>query len=458
MQKKSVTLYELNKTIQLEVNETFPGTFWITAEIGQLKENYSGHCYLELIEKNPLDETIIAKARAIIWSRKYHMLKSFFETTTGQEFREGLKILINAGIEFHEIYGYSLNILDLDPTYTIGDLEKQKQDTIRKLVEEGVIDMNKGLEISAVPQRIAVISSKTAAGYGDFGDQLEKNAYGYKIYYRLFPAIMQGDGAEDSIIKALERIYQYEGFFDLVAIIRGGGSKSDLQCFNRYWLAYYISQFPLPVITGIGHEQDETVTDLVAHTKLKTPTAVAEYIIDRLAQFDTQLDQLKSDFVHIVTAHTEQQQQKLELYGVNLSRIIKYTVNRNTERLNEYLIHSVKYTKKLLKSKLKDLFTTKTSLDNLISKRTTLEKYKLEVHAKNLRNKSRNFLMTRTKQLLYYKKSNDLLDPQHVLNRGFSMTTVNGRVIKNVEQVSMGDEITTRLKTGSLLSKITKKT
>jgi exodeoxyribonuclease VII large subunit len=268
-------LSELNGMVRQVLTEAFPTKLWVVAEISELKTQRSGHCYLVLIEKDTFTDKVVAQARATIWSYIYRILKPYFETTTGQVLIEGLKVLVQVTVEFHELYGYSLNIQDIDPTYTLGDLARRKTDIINKLTREGVIDMNKGLDFPLVPQRIAVISSETAAGYQDFTNHLNTNQGGYVFYTKLFSALMQGPQTEVSVIRALERIYEYEDLFDVVVIIRGGGSQFDLSCFDNYNIAFHVAQFPLPVITGIGHEKDNSVVDLVAHTRLKTPTAVA---------------------------------------------------------------------------------------------------------------------------------------------------------------------------------------
>jgi len=263
-----LTLSELNERIRDALLEAFPGMVWVIAEVSELKENRSGHCYLELVEKE--GNEIVARSRATIWSYTYRMLKPYFETTTGQLFTQGIKILVQASVEYHPAYGLSLNIKDIDPTYTVGDMALQRKEIIDRLQKEGVFDMNRELNLPLVPQKIAVISSATAAGYQDFMNQLESNEYGFVFYTRLFEAFMQGAEAVPSIIRALERIFQYEDFFDAVVIIRGGGATADLSSFDNYELAINITQFPLPVITGIGHEKDDTIIDLVAHTRLKT--------------------------------------------------------------------------------------------------------------------------------------------------------------------------------------------
>ena len=281
--KQKFTLFELNEQIKDTLCEAFPSTVWVVAEVSELKENRSGHCYLELVEK--VENEIIARSRATIWSYTYRMLKPYFETTTGQFFSHGIKVLVQVTVEYHPAFGLSLNIKDIDPTYTVGDMALQRKEIIARLQNEGIFDMNRELQLPLVPQKIAVISSKTAAGYQDFVHQLNSNAHGFIFYTQIFEAWMQGTGAVKSIIGALERIYQYEDFFDAVAIIRGGGATADLSCFDNYELAFNLVQFPLPVITGIGHEKDDTIIDLVAHTRMKTPTAVAEFFINGVERF-----------------------------------------------------------------------------------------------------------------------------------------------------------------------------
>ena len=261
--ENKLTLSELNERIKEVIEGAFPSSVWVIAEISELKENRNGHCYLELIEKQGTE--IVARSRATIWSYTYRMLKPYFETTTGQLFTQGIKILVQGAVEFHSAFGLSLNIKDIDPIYTVGDMAMQRKEIINRLQTEGVFEMNKELELPLVPQKIAVISSATAAGYQDFMNQMETNEFGFRFYTKLFQATMQGVEAVPSIIYALERIFQYEDFFDAVVIIRGGGATADLSSFDNYDLAFNITQFPLPVITGIGHEKDDTIIDLVAH-------------------------------------------------------------------------------------------------------------------------------------------------------------------------------------------------
>jgi exodeoxyribonuclease VII large subunit len=270
---EKLSLTELQLIIKDSLYMALPDMYWVIAEISEIKENYNGHCYLELIEKHPDEISIRSRVKAVIWSNRFRFLKSFFENSTGESLREGLKILIRVKIEYHEIYGLSLVINDIDPAFTLGEMALKRQQILKRLEEEGVLTMNKDLDFPVVPQRVAVISSRNAAGYTDFMKHLTGNSYGYVFYTYLIETPMQGNETEAGVIKALEKIAGNIEEFDLAVIIRGGGSQTDLSWFDNYNIAYYVTQFPLPVITGIGHEKDLSVTDIVAYRSLKTPTA-----------------------------------------------------------------------------------------------------------------------------------------------------------------------------------------
>lgn len=278
----SLSLVELNMLVRRSVRACLPDEYWVQAELSDVRSNYSGHCYLEFVQKDSKSNALVAKARGIIWNNVYSRLKPFFERETGQLFVSGIKVLVKVTVDFHELYGYSLTVVDIDPTYTLGDMARRRKEIISRLESEGILTLNKELELPVLAQRIAVISSATAAGYGDFCNQLEHNPYGFVFYPHLFQAVMQGDKVELSIIAALEKIYQTQEKWDVVVIIRGGGATSDLSGFDTYNLAAHCAQFPLPVLTGIGHERDDTVLDVVSHTRVKTPTAAAEFLINHL--------------------------------------------------------------------------------------------------------------------------------------------------------------------------------
>ena len=287
---RHITLRELQRQVKRRLDEAFELPVWVSAEISEIKVNYSGHCYLELVEKWGANGVPTAQARAMIWSSHYPRIAAGFERETGRKLGAGLQILCKALVTYHELYGFALQITDIDPAYTLGDMERQRQETIRRLQEEGVWEMNRQLAAPAGMQRIAVVSSAHAAGYRDFCKELEKSPYRFRL--TLFDAFVQGAEAENSIVEALGRIACRQEAFDAVALIRGGGSVSDLNCFNAYRLCAHVAQFPLPVLTGIGHDKDTSVADMVAFAALKTPTAVAGWLVDRLGELDGGLDYL----------------------------------------------------------------------------------------------------------------------------------------------------------------------
>ncbi|MBR1950869.1 MAG: exodeoxyribonuclease VII large subunit [Bacteroidales bacterium] len=282
--EEKMTLLQLQERIREGIEEAVPPVVWITAEIGELKMHSSGHCYLEFVSYREKGHAVAAKARGTIWSSTFRLLKPYFETTAGVALASGLNVLVKVQVSFSPIYGLSLNVLDIDPSFTVGELELKRQQTIARLKDEGCFDMNSSLQIPSLPRRIAIISSPTAAGYRDFMKQLHGNEGGFRFHTELFAAQMQGEEAPGSIVAALEEIASRESEFDAVAIIRGGGAAMDLVCFDDYTLAVNIAQFPLPVVTGIGHDHDFHIADMVAHTWLKTPTAAADFFVDAFMQ------------------------------------------------------------------------------------------------------------------------------------------------------------------------------
>ena len=283
MQDNRLTLRQLNLMVKDSIEMQLPDEYWVEAELAECRER-GGHCYLELIEKEDTTNTPVAKASAKCWRQTWQMIQPYFERTTGQALRTGMKVLLKVYAQFHEAYGFSWIVTDIDPTYTLGDMARKRQEIIRQLKEEGVFDLQRELCIPRFAKRIAVISAAGAAGYGDFCRQLEDNEYGFKFEVTLFPAIMQGEQVESSVVAALNKIYPSISDFDVVVIIRGGGATSDLSGFDTLALAENVAQFPIPIITGIGHDRDESILDMVANTHVKTPTAAAALLIDNLRQ------------------------------------------------------------------------------------------------------------------------------------------------------------------------------
>ncbi len=287
--REIITLTQLQERIRGALDEAIPGKYWLRAETGEVKVNSSGHCYLELIDKEREGGSISAKIQAVIWSSTYRMIKPYFETATGRALSKGITVLVLAQVQYSPVYGLSLVISDIDPSFTIGEQELIRQKTISRLKSEGMFGINSSLGVPSLPRRLAVISSEGAAGYRDFVKHLEENEYGFNFSITLFPAPMQGDGAPEGIIGALERAAEIPDSFDLLLILRGGGAAQDLVCFDDYNLAINIAHFPIPVITAIGHDHDHHIADMVSHTFLKTPTAAADYIIDLFAAEEQQL-------------------------------------------------------------------------------------------------------------------------------------------------------------------------
>ena len=405
--ERHITLFELNRLVREAIEDALPMEYWVEAELSECRES-RGHCYMELIQKDEQTATPIAKASAKCWANKWLTIRPYFERTTGQQLHAGMKVLLQVYPQFHEAYGFSWIVTDIDPTYTLGDMARKRQEIIQKLKAEGVFDLQKELQLPVFCQRIAVISSQTAAGYGDFCNQLADNPYGFKFETQLFPAIMQGEGIEQSIISALEQIYDMP--FDCVVIIRGGGATSDMSGFDTLALAENVANFPTPIITGIGHERDESILDMISHTRVKTPTAAAALLIDHLKGVLETIEGAQSMITHYV-------QQKLSIANSQLS-IISEAIPR---------LFSIVKTRQ--EAKIDALYTR---LPMLIERRFTSERHRLQLMDEKLK----------------------ALDPTLLLARGYSITMHNGRAVKDASQLPPGAEIETRLAKGTIHSVI----
>lgn len=413
MNQHPFSLLELNALVKRSLEQCLPDEYWVQAELSDVRSNTTGHCYLELIQKDPRSNNLIAKARGNIWNNVYRLLKPYFEEATGQLFTSGIKVLIKVTVQFHELYGYSLTVQDIDPTYTLGDMARRRREILLQLAQEGVLTLNKELELPELPQRIAVISSATAAGYGDFCHQLQNNPYRFFFYTELFPALMQGSQVEESVLVALDRINARIADFDMVVIIRGGGATSDLSGFDTYLLAASCAQFPLPIITGIGHERDETVLDSVAHTRVKTPTAAAELLINLMHETAVRLADLATQLEQRTLARLEFERRKLSTsqsrisssVGLCLSdaRYALLTVGKELKRASIALLSHQKHRLELLQQRVSDA------------------------------------------------------SPDKLLSRGYSITLKEGKVVTDSSQLRAGDELTTRLYKGEVTSIINHK-
>mgnify|MGYP006285933701 CR=1 FL=1 len=457
MVEQRITLLELNRYVREGIKNYLPSTYWVIAEVSEIKINRRGHCYLDLVEKDELEERIIAKARAIIWAYTFRMLQPYFKTTTGKELSAGLKILVNVSAEFHELYGYSLFVHDIEPSYTLGELARQKQETIKRLEEEGIFNMNKDLPFPLVPQKIAIISSQTAAGYNDFIEQLQGNPYGYTFYTKLFPAFMQGDEVKSSIIRCLEKIYEHEDFFDVIAIIRGGGAQADLSYFDQFELAANIAQFPIPVITGIGHEKDESVVDLIAHQKLKTPTAVADFIVNKTFEFEQELFKKRDRFVEFVQDFIKNKQNYLDQTSYKLVPLANTTLERARNKLSLIYGRLNNATGILIQNRKKELSTYRQTIGSLAVSLIKQHRHALHFKQQNLVHYVKKYITDQKRHVQNLDKAINYLDPKNILKRGFSITQKDKKVIKDSRSLKHGDTIQTYFYRGTVKSTVEKK-
>lgn len=382
---KQYTLSELCQAIEQVLQFELGDTYWVRAEIASLTER--GHCYMELVEKAK-NNTVAAKVRATCWQQVYHLLSAYFATETGQTLSVGMQVLLQVEVSFHAVYGLSLNVVGIDPTFTLGDLARQRQLTIQRLQEDGVMDLQRSLPLPLLPRRVAVISAADAAGYGDFCHQLLSNNSGFLFRTQLFPAVMQGDQSPASIIAALEQIaYQVEQY-DVVVIVRGGGATTDLRNFDDYSLAFHCANFPLPIIAGIGHTRDVSVVDMVVHTSVKTPTAAAEWLISAMQEQADRLAELQLRLQRIAQHAIRKQQHQLD----NLWQSLRFATQRRLHR----------------------------------------QRAQLELWAKTIA----------------------LHSPERIYRMGYTLTTVNGKIVKSINDVKAGDHLLTHTADGTITSEV----
>lgn len=427
-----LTLSQLQARIRDVLCREFTAPLWITAEISELKVNCrSGHCYIQLVEKGGRNGVPQAQASAVIWAGQYGMLSSYFRGATGEELAAGMKVLLGVNVAYHELYGLSLRIVDIDPMYTIGDLEQQRLRTIAQLKEEGVYDLNRELGIPQVPQRIAVVSSPQAAGYRDFIKELGASPYKFDI--ALFGAVMQGHGAEESIIEALGAVAERVDDFDAVIIIRGGGSQSDLSFLNSYLLSFHIAQFPLPVIAGLGHDKDQSVIDMVAALSLKTPTAVATFLIDRIAGFDVRLAMLGEEIGNFARRILERESKDVNIYGTLLRERMAGVGTR-------------------LRWRLRSLGDSIGATANRIG---AGEMLRLDNLGAVVRERASRALSDAYGGVEQAERLLAVSDPRHVLSRGFAIVRTGGKAITDAALAAPGETLDITLYNGKLTAKVT---
>lgn len=451
-----MSLTELQLIIRDSLYMSLPDMYWVIAEISELKENTAGHCYLELIEKQPDDKNIRARVKAIIWSSRFRFIKSFFENATGESLREGLKVLLKIRIEYHELYGLSLVISDIDPAFTLGEMAIRRRQIIMKLEEEGIIGMNKEILFPIVPQRIAVISSEKAAGYTDFINHLKGNSYKYVFYTALIESSMQGSETEIGVLNALDRIAENLNLFDIVVIIRGGGSQTDLSWFDNYNIAYYITQFPIPVITGIGHDKDMSVTDLVAHKALKTPTAVADFLIECAAGVENHILELYTSIGDYTRTIIENKKTLLEGSMMKLAPLARLMVTRRKEQLSEKTFELVNLGKEYTNKAGRTPFNQISRLVSGTRSFLSLNNLSLERTVKNLRTFSKKYIDHSIERIDFLDNTINILNPDNVMKRGYTITSVNGKILKEKQHLKAEDIIDTQFSDGTIKSKIIK--
>lgn len=426
-----LTLYELNNLVRRVIDSQMTDQYWVTAELSEARQS-AGHCYMELIQKDEEQNTPIARASAKCWRSTWSRLLPKFLDTAGTAPRQGMQVMLRVYPQFHEAYGFSWIVTDIDPTYTLGDMARRRQQIVSQLKEEGVFDLNRQLPLPLFCQRIAVISSQTAAGWGDFRRQLIGNAYRLRFRVELFPAVMQGESVEESVIQALNAVNERIDDFDCVVIIRGGGAASDLSGFDSLLLAENIANFPLPVITGIGHERDETVADMVAHTKVKTPTAAAALLIDNLRGVSDRLLNAERQIRDCVARRLQTERQTIDRLRKIIPTLFQLATERQRKRLDRL------------------------SLTLSAAARTMIERQRnrLAMTAGRLPSAALRLADGKRHRLSMLAQRAEMLDPQLLLARGYSMTTLNGRIVTSADELRPGDVIETRLRQGKARSRV----
>lgn len=408
--ERTFTLLELNRMVRETIERQMDGKYWVEAELSDLHDR--NHCYMELVENDPFGPTPLAKARAVCWANRWTALRSKFERQTQQQLRPGIKVRMMVTPTFHEAYGFAYQVSDIDPDYTLGDIVRKRMEIIRQLKEAGIFDLQRELVMPRFAQRIAVISSAQAAGYGDFCHQIDDNSYGLSFSHELFAAIMQGEQVEQSVIAALDRINARIDEFDVVVIIRGGGATTDMSGFDTLALAENVANFPLPIITGIGHDRDECILDMVSYMRVKTPTAAAAFLIDHLSEVYTALVSARERISRIAERHLAYEKMRLKQLADRIPTLFALTRERQTKRIDA-LAHR---------------------LDSAATQRLERERHRLQLVAQRAQAQ----------------------DPIHILRRGYSITLHNGHALRSGDELADGDIIETRLEQGTLKSEIRK--
>ncbi len=423
----TLSLYELNSLVRDVLEQELYQEYWVEAELSEARES-RGHCYMELIEKEEQSNTPIARASAKCWRSSWAMIQPHFERITGQRLHAGMKVRLKVYAQFHEAFGFSWIVTDIDPNYTLGDMARKRQEIIKKLKEEGIFDLQRDLSLPLFCQRIAVISSASAAGYGDFCHQLENSPFVF--HATLFAAIMQGEQVEESVIAALNNIYHHIDDFDCVVIIRGGGATADMSGFDTLALAENVAQFPIPVITGIGHERDESILDMISHTRVKTPTAAAAFLIDHLDKVSMRIADCEERIAYYTRHLIENHTLRLNSIAERIPTLFSLVKAKSEARLDQLAASIVTIIRTRLEHEQIQLDQLSIRLSTTLSQRLLTERHQLEL------------LQQRTQSL----------DPALLLKRGYSITLLNGKAVRNASELKSGDEIETRVEKGIIKS------
>ena len=426
-----LSVVQLTTAIQQVLEKELEPLVWVVGELADFRQAPQGHVYFELVEKQ--GNQVEAKIRANLWQFTYRSVAAKFEAVTGTSLKNGMKVLAQVSVTYHPVYGLSLNVKDIDPSFSLGERARIRQETIAKLTQEGRIGHNARLPLPLVIQRIAIISSATAAGYGDFINQLAGNPQGYQVYHQLFPSLMQGNEAVESLLSALDQVAEQAEKLqlDAVVIIRGGGAQLDLDCFDDYRLALRIADFSLPVLTGIGHERDETIADLVAHTRLKTPTAVAEFILSSFREYEENLALAAQRLDWITRTKFNEEERKLQACRLRIQGEGKQLLSREGEKAR----------------------TTALRIQHAVKNDTKQEKSKLEQRQEQLIKSSQRFIKLQQDSLQRLETGSRQLDPNALLQKGYTRTESQGKPIHQLS-LAPGDQILTHTSTQKISSTI----
>ena len=427
-----LSLYELNSLVRDVISMSLPDSYWVEAELSEAREGYGGHCYMELIEKDEFSNTPIAKAHASCWRNRWMLIKPHFERVTGQRIHAGMKVLLKVHAQFHENYGFSWIVDDIDPNYTMGDMARKRMEIINTLKEQGVFELQKELRLPMFCQRIAVISSATAAGYGDFCNQLADNDYGLQFKTCLYPATMQGEGVEQSVIAALDRINEEYEQWDCVVIIRGGGATSDLSGFDTLALAENVANFPLPIITGIGHERDESVLDMISFQRVKTPTAAAAFLVQHLTDVYATVMDAQEAISNYVKRRLQVERMRADRLSSQLPMLFSLVKTKQGARLDRLMNRMSTHVQSKLADSHRCLDVLSGNLQPIVARRLMTERHQLEMLEQRLKSQ----------------------DPVLLLKRGYSITLRDGKAVKNAADLRSGDIIETRFAQGSVKSEV----